>query len=253
MVPESPAGFIVATECRKAAWDNGFRLEMGGGGGWLAYRSTTAPAEIRLGGVSPTGPWFLALDRADIAAELGAPAAVDGPGMARYAFPSIGDLHRALDRVYRLAVSLPAAPLAAFEAQTHGMPRTTEAERLVVQRAGQNLFRGALMAYWNGTCPLTGITDAALLRASHIVPWAECATDAQRLDVHNGLLLSSLWDAAFDAGLISIADDGTVLVSPSLTAAGARALGLGAATQISGLRADHRANLAWHRTAYGFE
>ena len=38
----------------------------------------------------------------------------------------------------------------------------------------------------------TGITDPALLRASHIVPWAECG-DAQRLDVHNGLLLSALW------------------------------------------------------------
>ena len=49
--------------------------------------------------------------------------------------------------------------------------------------------------------PLTGITDEALLRASHIVAWADCETDALRLDVHNGLLLSALWDAAFDAGL----------------------------------------------------
>jgi len=37
------------------------------------------------------------------------------------------------------------------------------------------------------------------LRASNIIPWAGC-DDAQRLDVHNGLLLSGLWDAAFDAG-----------------------------------------------------
>ena len=43
------------------------------------------------------------------------------------------------------------------------------------------------MKYWRGRCPLTGITDPALLRASHIVPWEECETDAQRLDVHNGL------------------------------------------------------------------
>jgi putative restriction endonuclease len=49
------------------------------------------------------------------------------------------------------------------------------------------------------------------------VPRAEC-DDAQRLDVHNGLLLSALWDAAFDAGLISFADDGTVLASPELSA-----------------------------------
>jgi hypothetical protein len=31
---------------------------------------------------------------------------------------------------------------------------------------------------------LTGITDPALLRASHIIPWSDC-NDEQRLDVHN--------------------------------------------------------------------
>ena len=30
------------------------------------------------------------------------------------------------------------------------------------------------MDYWGGRCPITGITDPALLRASHFVPWAEC-------------------------------------------------------------------------------
>jgi len=47
---------------------------------------------------------------------------------------------------------------------------------------------------------MTGITDPALLRASHIKLWAACASDAERLDVHNSLLLSSFWDAAFDRG-----------------------------------------------------
>jgi len=42
-------------------------------------------------------------------------------------------------------------------------PRNTEAERLVIQRIGQDVFRSALMDYWNGRCPLTGITDPALL------------------------------------------------------------------------------------------
>jgi HNH endonuclease len=55
-------------------------------------------------------------------------------------------------------------------------------------------------SYWKNTCPITGITDSALLRASHIIPWARCESDAERMDVHNGLLLSSLWDAAFDQG-----------------------------------------------------
>ena len=65
------------------------------------------------------------------------------------------------------------------------------------------------MQYWNGPCPLSGIAEPELLRASHIVPWAACESDAERLDVHNGLLLSALWDAAFDKGLTSFADGGS--------------------------------------------
>ena len=57
-------------------------------------------------------------------------------------------------------------------------------------------------------------------------PWAERETDEHRLDVHNGLLLSALWDGAFDAGLVSFADDGAVLVSPRLAPALGMALGV---------------------------
>jgi hypothetical protein len=58
------------------------------------------------------------------------------------------------------------------------------------------------------------------------VPWAEC-DDAQRLDVHNGLLLSALWDAAFDTGLVSFTDDGAALASPELSTAARIAAKLG--------------------------
>ena len=37
----------------------------------------------------------------------------------------------------------------------------------------------------------------------------------QRLDVHNGLLLSALWDAAFDQGLVSFADEASRALVPS--------------------------------------
>ena len=113
--------------------------------------------------------------------------------------------------------SLPDAPLREFEQRVADLPRTTEAERLVVQRIGQDIFRSRLMDYWQGSCPLTGITDAALLRASHIIPWAECESDAERLDVHNGLLLSALWDAAFDRALATFDDQGRPEFSPSLS------------------------------------
>jgi putative restriction endonuclease len=89
------------------------------------------------------------------------------------------------------------------------------------------------------------------LRASHIVPWSDC-NDAQRLDVHNGLLLSALWDAAFDAGLVTFADDGTLRASSSLSATARAALGIDTAPALRGLRDAHRANLAAHRARYGF-
>jgi putative restriction endonuclease len=107
------------------------------------------------------------------------------------------------------------------------------------------------MDYWGGRCPLTGITDPALLRASHIVPWAYCG-DEQRLDVYNGLLLSALWDAAFDKGLVSFGDDGTMLVSPKLSEVARRALGVDHAPPLKGLRNGHQKNLAAHRAHHGF-
>ncbi len=159
-------------------------------------------------------------------------------------------LHEAVGRVYKLAMSLPEAPLLRFRAKTTGLPQTTEAERLVVQRIGQDVFRDALMDYWGGRCPLTGITEPALLRASHIVPWAEC-DDARRLNIHNGLLLSALWDAAFDRGLVSFADDGTVLVSSQLSDNARKALGIGSVPLLRGLRPAHCENLAVHRARHG--
>ena len=255
ILPEDPPSFVVRTEAQKAAADNGFRLSRGVEGGWLRFGSTTAQGDVWIAGVSPTGPWLLALDRAEVAAEIGAAATAlaTGPSVAMFVFETLPPLYAALDRAYRLGVSLPDAPLVQFQAKAGSLPRATEAERLVVQRIGQDVFRQALMAYWGGRCPLTGITDPALLRASHIVPWAECTTDAERLDVHNGLLLSALWDAAFDAGLVSFADDGAVLVSPTLGGAATAALGTAPGSALQGLTARHRANLAWHRARYGFD
>jgi hypothetical protein len=182
---EDPPGFVVRTEAQKAAWDNGFRLERGiESGGWLRYASTTARGEIWIAGVPPRGPWLLSIDHPGVAAELATLplSPPPGPGLATFDFDTLTALHAALDRVYKLGVSLPDAPLVRFRVQTADLPQTTEAERLVVQRIGQDIFRGALMDYWGARCPITGITDPALLRASHIVPWSE-SDDAQRLDV----------------------------------------------------------------------
>jgi hypothetical protein len=250
---EDPPGFVVRTEAQKAAWDNGFRLDRGVEGSWLHYASTTAPGSVWVAGASQRGPWLLSIDHPGVAAEIGAAAAstVPGPGTVTFIYETLTQLHAALDRVYKLAMSLPEAPLLRFRAATAKLPQTTEAERLVVQRVGQNLFRDALMDYWGGRCPITGITEPALLRASHIVPWADCS-DEQRLDVHNGLLLSALWDAAFDQGLVSFADDGTARASASLSAVARQVLAIDTAPALRGLRDAHRANLAAHRARHGF-
>jgi hypothetical protein len=251
---ENPPGFIVRTEAQKAAFDNGFRLEHGNESGWLRYGSTTTEGNIWIAGCSGTGPWLLSVEHAGVQAEIGLPSLVEmpGPGNARFVFDTLRDLYTALDRVYRLAMSLPDAPLRQFYGETAGMARESEIQRLAVQRIGQTLFRQALLRYWNGCCPLTGIAEEPLLRASHIIPWSECGTDKLRLDVHNGLLLSALWDAAFDSGLVSFADDGTILKSPTLTGPAVEALDLKKSKFLKGLTDSHRANLARHRLMHGY-
>jgi hypothetical protein len=247
----APQPFIVREECEKAAFQNGFRRILGEDQGWAAFASTTARGTIRLAAAGGHGPWFLALDHAGVIAELGLPAtAMSGPGKTRYAFDTLGELYASLNRVYALGVSLPDAPLREFEIRVADLPRTTEAERLMVQRIGQDIFRTRLMDYWQGRCPLTGITDQALLRASHIVPWAECESDAERLDVHNGLLLSALWDAAFDRALVTFDDEGNPQFSPELSERARAELRWNSPISLTD---EHRRRLAGHRARARFQ
>jgi len=245
---ESPQPFIVREECHKAAWQNGFRRSLGEVDGWAAFGSTTAQGTLWLAAESPQGPWFLALDHPGVAAELSLPPdGIPGPGLARHSFPSLTALYGILPRLYQLSASLPDAPLKTFQEQTAKLPQTTEMERLVVQRIGQDIFRASLLDYWQGCCPLTGITDPALLRASHIVPWSECADDSHRLDVHNGLLLSALWDAAFDRALVTFHEDGHPVFSPALSPAARNALQW---TSPLPLHGHHLKNLEHHRARF---
>jgi hypothetical protein len=243
---EIPQSFIVVEECDKATWQNGFRRKLGENAGWSAYESTTANGAVYLAADGRGGPWYLAIEHPGVIAEIGMPpAALEGPGRARYSFENLPGLYATLGRVYALALSLPDSPLQAFITQTKNLPRTTEVERLVVQRVGQDIFRDRLLRYWDSVCPLTGIAELALLRASHIKPWSRCDSDAERLDVHNGLLLSALWDAAFDAGLVSFDDDGVPIFSPTLTNAARLTLTWSAPLSLT---PQHRQQLAWHRS-----
>jgi predicted restriction endonuclease len=86
-----------------------------------------------------------------------------------------------------------------------------------------------------------------LLRASHIKPWAACASDAERLDVFNGLLLAPHLDAAFDRGFITVADNGQVIVSSRLSDDDRKLLALDVPLRVDRLAPGHRSYLAWHR------
>ena len=94
---------------------------------------------------------------------------------------------------------------------------------------------------------MTGVTHHTLLRASHIIPWAACETDHERLNVHNGLLLVANLDAAFDAGLISFDDGGGIMVSGSLSNEDRDFAGIGSDLRLTRVHEEVRKRLAWHR------
>lgn len=126
----------------------------------------------------------------------------------------------------------------------------TEVERMVRQRVGQNKFRDAMLDYWGGACAVTGVTIPDVLRASHAKPWAECVSDAERLDVYNGFLLSANLDALFDRFLISFDEQGYLLISPTLSQIDLLSLGIKSGLRLRWINALHQPYLAFHRTRF---
>lgn len=86
--------------------------------------------------------------------------------------------------------------------------------REIKTRVNQNVFRQIVLSNYNGKCALTGIDLSELLVASHIIPWSE--NEQERLNPENGICLSSLYDKAFDKGLISFTNDLHVIFSMRL-------------------------------------
>ncbi len=243
---------VAVTRLEKAATDNGFDLERERTLDWLSFGSSQTRMRIWLA-AGRESRFLAAASRADVIdglAGLGATCDDPLPGGAAGALSvdGIAALHRLLRRAFQLSRTLPDALLRAFEDATASLPRTTEAERLVVRRIGQDVFRRGLFEYWDSRCPMTGLDVPELLRASHIKPWADCATDAERLDVFNGLLLAPHLDAAFDAGFITISADGTVRVSDALQSGARSSLGLDRRLRVHGLHRGHERYLPWHRS-----
>jgi hypothetical protein len=242
---------ILVSRLQKTATDNGFDQEVGREGNWVAFASTQCPLRVWLAALGDA-PFLAAFSQQNVARALGEYGASVATSIPKGALdvrvaPDVPALHRLLRRAFQLSRALPNELLRTFEKQVAVLPRTTEAERLVVQRVGQNLFRDGLMDLWEERCAVTGLAVPALLRASHIKPWADCETDAERLDVYNGFLLAPHLDAAFDRGFITVADNGEIVVSDLLDASARVTLGLDQPLRMQGLNDYHRAYLPWHR------
>lgn len=121
-----------------------------------------------------------------------------------------------------------------------------ERQAIIRARIGQGYFRALLIKYW-GACAVTECQEQLLLKASHIKPWAVCDVK-EALNPYNGLLLSPSLDAAFDAGLISFADSGEILISPKLTAHDGELLGIDSSLRLTCVDGRHHQYLNYHRT-----
>lgn len=124
----------------------------------------------------------------------------------------------------------------------------TEREALIKARLGQGRFRRELINIWQG-CAVTKCRATSVLRASHIKPWRDCNSNAERLDPFNGLLLLPNLDALFDCKLISFDKDGKILVSKQMTSQDHDDLGISTRYRFA-IRAAHKPYLTHHRKEF---
>ncbi|XKH61904.1 HNH endonuclease (plasmid) [Halomonas sediminis] len=121
----------------------------------------------------------------------------------------------------------------------------TEKEQLVLSRRGQGTFRRSLEAI-EPRCRVTGLTDKKHLKASHIKPWRD-SSNPERLDGHNGLLLTPHIDHLFDKGYISFTNDGELLLSGALKHEAAQTFGVSPSQPTGSFTTEQKAYLAYHR------
>jgi len=83
--------------------------------------------------------------------------------------------------------SISLVPISLFQHSSSAAPPAFR-EQLVGARRGQGVFRSNVLLR-EGACRVTGVDEPRHLKARHIKPWRH-ASDAERLDGANGLLLS---------------------------------------------------------------
>lgn len=242
----------------KAGHDHGFEHTVSATATALTLGSARHPAKAEVSWAQQGYAMALMQGPATLPSEL-ARSFADWPRAGdAYVATTDAQLAQWLHRAAALAQSLPNQAAVDFDAQVQqalaALPSadslSTEVQRLVRQRVGQDRYRQAMLDYWGGACAVTGLTLAPALRASHAKPWADCSTDAERLDVFNGFLLSANLDALFDKFLISFTDMGDLLISPNVTSADRDRLGLSEGLKLRWVAQDHKAYLDFHRQRF---
>lgn len=125
-------------------------------------------------------------------------------------------------------------------------PNVTERSGLVTSRVGQGAYRKSIIYRWEHKCAVTGFNKPEILIASHILPWKD-SSDAQRLDVDNGILLSPVYDALFDRHLISFEDSGSIILSDKIEISAYGRIGVTGSEKIKNLTEGNRSYLNAHR------
>jgi hypothetical protein len=121
-----------------------------------------------------------------------------------------------------------------------------EREQLVKARRGQGIFRTNVRMN-ESRCRVTGVTDKAHLRASHIKPWKDC-DDQEKLHGCNGLLLSHHIDHLFDRGWISFGDNGDLLIAEDMNSHVLTAWGISGSLNVGPFNETQSQFLEYHRT-----
>ena len=135
---------------------------------------------------------------------------------------------------------------AAVPASEHSLTGPTFREQLVRARRGQGVFRANVLLR-EDACRVTRVSEPRHLKASHIKPWRD-ATDAQRLDGANGLLLSPHIDHLFDEGYITFSAGQELIIVPEVRDKLIDAWGIDAGVRVGEFTKDQNAYLDYHRT-----
>ena len=125
----------------------------------------------------------------------------------------------------------------------------TEREAIVRARIGQGLFKDRVREI-ETRCRITGVENPTHLIASHCKPWRD-ATNEERLNGENGLLLTPSIDHLFDRGFIGFEDNGQLIISPVADRPSLKRMGIEIERTINvgSFTSGQRGYLDFHRNA----